>query len=208
MLKNIDIANKHSASAHIGIIADIPHAQSEQSLESLIKIASDQPDCRFRPTITADSLLATHSCTAIHPQLIEKLNRGYDVVAALIGIPGASHYTRDIHNLLDAWAQAQRPVLLIATPDQQAARTAINGWPGWQNLSLRTVQPVELLQQAVQVNREYLLAQSGEKLLAQLEDCAAISQQLKPLLNPREKPVFSVIRPSITPHQPQLSLSA
>jgi hypothetical protein len=82
----------------------------------------------------------------------------------MLGVPGASDYEQIIHQLLSAWRDAKKPVLLIASDHPGATREAVESWQGWELLAVRLQHPVETVRKAVRVNEEHLIAQSGEKV--------------------------------------------
>ena len=197
---------KDVASLRIGIIADAANAAVEEGFETQLRRVNTPKNA---PTleITADPLLATHRCADVRQQLSNKLNAGYDVVVAMLGVPGTSQYPEEINNLLEAWSQAKKPLLLLASPSPATTQEIIDRWPGWEALSRRMNQPVAELKKAVQVNDEYLVAQSGEKAYAQIINTIDTGKSLRPVLASQPaQPVLRVQKPVIEGMSPTLHL--
>ncbi|MBY0407100.1 MAG: hypothetical protein K2Q01_05360, partial [Rickettsiales bacterium] len=111
--------------------------------------------------------------------------------------PSASHYEQDIHRLLTVWSDAQ-PALLIASADPTATRKAVDSWSGWKELSQSTGQTAEELKKSVMVNDEYILAQSGEKALAQIKNSVTVGKSLKRAAPEKREPSVTVNQPQMT----------
>lgn len=179
--------------AHIGIVADTANAMIEGPFEShlLRAIRAEASPARALRVSAAPLMNPLHTPQGGR-ELREQLNRDFLLVVAMLGIPDASDYEQVIHQLLGAWSDAKKPVLLIAGDNPGATRAALDSWQGWELLAMRLQHPAETVRQAVIVNEEHLIAQSGEKALAQIRHGVRLAESLQPvLLQKRQRPLLT-----------------
>jgi len=183
----------------IGIITDPPNAMIEGAFESQLLRAISAENPPPPVTISATPILSGLHTTPGESELRDQLNSDFVVVVAMLGVPSSSYYEKDIHQLLSAWSSAKKPVLLIASNDPRATRKAVDNWQGWEPLAKQMHQPVDVIKQAVIVNDEYLIAQSGKKALAQIRNSINVATSMKDiLLQPQPTtPPITVKNPSI-----------
>ena len=182
----------------VAVIADISNATVEEPFVRQVQRAIAN-DASLSVTITAKPLLNRLHTENSEAELREQLNSNTNVVVAMIGIPSSSHYERDIHQLLTAWSGSKKPVLLIASCDTQNTQKAVDNWQGWELLAKQLHQPIETLKKTVIVNDEYLVAQGGEKALAEITKCLKVAESLKPMLTPPQP-----LTPSIHVQLPEI----
>ncbi len=199
LLGTTDASEKSATPLHIGIIADTPNAMIEAPFESQVRRALRNDENSRHTTLTARPLLNRLHTKEGESELRHELSQDVQVVVAMLGVPHAMNYEQDVHQLLTAWSGAKKPVLLIASNDPRITQKAVDSWQGWELLAKRMHQPVSELKKAVIVNDEYLVAQSGEKALAQIKNSATVAEALKPILSPAEAP-----RPTISVQKPQM----
>jgi hypothetical protein len=177
-----------SSACHVVILSDAPNDMVEQPFQSQLEraIRTQNPNQRF--VISSSPLLNRVNTPQGTAELQDKLNQPATLAVALLGVPVASTYIQEVHHMLNAWSANRRPALLIASADPTATRKAIASWPGLASLSPEW-------QKAIMVNDEYIVAQSGEKALAQIQKADTLAQSLPHMQTPPRIPSATVRQP-------------
>jgi hypothetical protein len=177
----------------VGIIADPSNYAAEQFFEKQLSLTISR-DSDLNPyRVTSDALTQSISSRLLTDEISGKLNKGYQVVVAILGVPDASGYKTDIHGLLNAWERsAQKPALLLVSNRPELTREMVESWAGWKQL------PQEL-KSAIKVNDEYLVINANKSLEAIQERAACacnLKRQLCESLNAVVQPI--IMRPVFT----------
>jgi hypothetical protein len=186
------------AGIRIGVVTDVPNRCVEEPFErQLLRAAKADPETRHY-AITSDPMLVSMTSADAMRIISEKCSKGYKAIVALLGVPSSSDYESDIHKLLSAWSAGRKPALLLASAEPALTQKHVDSWPGWELLAKRLRKPVAEIRKAVTVNDEYIVAQGGEKALAQLKNCVKVATQLESVLTPPVvQPSEGVIEPDI-----------
>lgn len=186
------------AAVKIGVVSDVPNGCVEEPFErQLLRAAKADPATRHYD-IASDPMLVSMTSGEAPRLLSGKLNKGYKAVVALLGVPSSSDYESHIHALLNTWSAGKKPALLLASAEPALTRKYVESWPGWELLAKRLRKPAAEIKKAVMVNDEYIVAQGGEKALAQLKNCVKVADQLESVLvPPTMQPSEGVCEPDI-----------
>jgi hypothetical protein len=178
---------------NVGIIADPSNYAAEQFFEKQLSLIISRDSDSNPYSVTSDALTQSISSRLLTDEISSKLNKGYQVVVAILGVPDASGYKTDVHGLLNAWERsAQKPALLLVSNRPELTREMVESWQGWKQL------PQEL-KAAIRVNDEYLVINANKSLEAIKEraQCACdLKRQLCESLNAAVEPL--IMRPVFT----------
>lgn len=179
-------------------MADSFHDMVDVPFVTKIKHAI-KADASATPIVIApEPLLNRLGTPHAEAELRTQFNSNPDVVITITGVQGTPDYTPGVHSILDAWSNARKPVLLMASSNNEATQAAIDSWPGWELLSQRLQQPVEKLKKAIIVNDGDIITDDSGKALAQIKNAITVSRELKPLLSVRaDAPTINVQAPRI-----------
>lgn len=189
---------------NVGLVADSPNDNAEIILQKQLSDAAARAGGAHSFVFHADPVLMTPACSGLVDQLHATAGKGYDVLVTMLGIPNTSLYATSIHNMLSAWsasgaAQKGTPLVIVSS-DPAAAKRAVDSWRGWQKLIQSLSGDTEQVKSLVQVNSEYLVAMSGDKALAFIDN--ALPKNIP--ITPTAKPTLQLEHPLIEEHVPAL----